>query len=338
MSQTRQSRAIAKVVSGQTDEKKKEEFKQAVMRGDVKFVHDRVSHMDNEVITNLLNPFSQLSPKIAKLLAKHVDTEHKKYYLKEIASKEGKDYRDIIKYILLDPLITNEDLIEAIINATRRDNVQNAALLLKDHRISPESLDEVIELAEEMGLVDITTLVKKRKGQVPVLGLSGSEERVIGDDETCPICVENLKDSTIVKTQCGHLFHNACIQQWRVEKNNCPYCRAELVSLKEVIPTKESQPKRQKVSASAASAFRHKKSTKKMVKKSVKKSVKTSALDDRCYVVYGRGFDPLKIKGISNKNKLTDSLKTKGFYPKISLLNCDSKDGKKCRSTPTLYN
>ena len=272
MSRTRQGKAIADVVSKQTDEEKKEEFKQAVMRGDVKFVHDRVSHMDNEVIRNLLDPFLPLSPKIAKLLVKYVDTDHKRFYLKEIASREGKDYRDIIKYILLDPLITNDDLIDAIINATRRDNIQNVTLLLKDHRISPESLGVVFDLADEMDLIDIITLVKKRKQQVPVLGLSGSEERVIGDDETCPICVENLKDSTIVKTQCGHLFHNACIQQWRVEKNNCPYCRAELVSLKEVIPARESQSKRRKVSASAASAFRHKKS----VKKSVKKPRKTS--------------------------------------------------------------
>ena len=60
--------------------------------------------------------------------------------------------------------------------------------------------------------------------------------------------------------------------------------------------------------------------------------------EERCYVIYGIGFKALKIKGISNKNKPTDSLKTKGFYPKISLLNCDSTDGKKCRSTPTLYN
>ena len=27
-------------------------------------------------------------------------------------------------------------------------------------------------------------------------------------------------------------------------------------------------------------------------------------LEDRCYVVYGKGFKPLKIKGYSNRNKL----------------------------------
>jgi len=60
-------------------------------------------------------------------------------------------------------------------------------------------------------------------------------------------------------------------------------------------------------------------------------------LEERCYVIYGIGFKALKIKGISNKNKLIDSLRIKGFYPKFSLLNCNSPSGKKCKSTPTLY-
>jgi hypothetical protein len=60
-------------------------------------------------------------------------------------------------------------------------------------------------------------------------------------------------------------------------------------------------------------------------------------LEDRCYVVYGNGFTPVKIKGYSNKNKLLDSLKIKGLKPKSSLLNCNSKNGKKCKTTPTIY-
>jgi hypothetical protein len=39
-------------------------------------------------------------------------------------------------------------------------------------------------------------------------------------------------------------------------------------------------------------------------------------LEERCYVVYEKGFKPLKIKGYSNRNKLIDSLKLKGFKPK----------------------
>jgi hypothetical protein len=60
-------------------------------------------------------------------------------------------------------------------------------------------------------------------------------------------------------------------------------------------------------------------------------------LEERCYVVYGKGFKPLKIKGYSNKNKLLVSLKVKGFKPKSSLLNSNSANGKKCKTTPTFY-
>jgi hypothetical protein len=60
-------------------------------------------------------------------------------------------------------------------------------------------------------------------------------------------------------------------------------------------------------------------------------------LKERCYVVYGNGFKPLKIKGFSNRNKLLESLKLKGFKPKSSLLNCNSENGKKCKTTPTYY-
>ena len=60
------------------------------------------------------------------------------------------------------------------------------------------------------------------------------------------------------------------------------------------------------------------------------------SLEERCYVVYG-GFNALKIKGISNRNKLIESLKLKGFSPKYTVLNPNSESGKQCKTTPTLY-
>ena len=60
-------------------------------------------------------------------------------------------------------------------------------------------------------------------------------------------------------------------------------------------------------------------------------------LEERCYVVYGTQFKPLKIKGFDNRNKLLESLKAKCFKPKSSLFNCSSQNGKKCKTTPTFY-
>ena len=62
-----------------------------------------------------------------------------------------------------------------------------------------------------------------------------------------------------------------------------------------------------------------------------------SSLESRCYVVYGSKFKPLKIKGFSNRNKLVNLLRIKGLKPKTYLLNCDSQNGKSCKTMPTLY-
>ena len=68
-----------------------------------------------------------------------------------------------------------------------------------------------------------------------------------------------------------------------------------------------------------------------------KRSKSSMSFEDRCYVVFGTGFKPLKIRGMSNKDSLLESLRQKGFKPKYTLLNCDSPTGKKCKTTPTLY-
>ena len=61
------------------------------------------------------------------------------------------------------------------------------------------------------------------------------------------------------------------------------------------------------------------------------------SLEERCYVVYGSGFSPKKIRGLANKNKLVESLKKKGYNPSFSLLNPNSASGKKCKTIPTAY-
>ena len=44
-------------------------------------------------------------------------------------------------------------------------------------------------------------------------------------DEKCPICFLVLKSETIVKTNCGHVFHQSCIDKWLGAKQTCPLCR-----------------------------------------------------------------------------------------------------------------
>ena len=60
------------------------------------------------------------------------------------------------------------------------------------------------------------------------------------------------------------------------------------------------------------------------------------SFEKRCYAVYGKGFTALKIKGMSNRNKLMDSLRSDGFKPKSSLIS-SKKYSDICETVPTLY-
>eukprot|EP00826_Nyctotherus_ovalis_P065921 TRINITY_DN970_c0_g7_i1.p1 TRINITY_DN970_c0_g7~~TRINITY_DN970_c0_g7_i1.p1 ORF type:complete len:230 (+),score=67.91 TRINITY_DN970_c0_g7_i1:189-878(+) len=49
-------------------------------------------------------------------------------------------------------------------------------------------------------------------------------------NEECPICLEIYKLKDSVKTiECGHTFHEQCIDQWLVNVLKCPLCRHSLV-------------------------------------------------------------------------------------------------------------
>ena len=42
----------------------------------------------------------------------------------------------------------------------------------------------------------------------------------------CTICFEGIEDpSQLVKTPCGHTFHNSCLTPWFMAKDTCPMCR-----------------------------------------------------------------------------------------------------------------
>lgn len=47
----------------------------------------------------------------------------------------------------------------------------------------------------------------------------------------CSICLEDLKDGRFPEfLPCGHGFHCACLEQWRVYSNCCPLCRNPTVN------------------------------------------------------------------------------------------------------------
>lgn len=45
---------------------------------------------------------------------------------------------------------------------------------------------------------------------------------------SCPICLDTLESNEIVNVNCGHSFHQKCIEQWVNSNFSCPYCRKDL--------------------------------------------------------------------------------------------------------------
>ena len=52
-------------------------------------------------------------------------------------------------------------------------------------------------------------------------------------NETCAICLDNMKKEQIEKMSvksldCGHSFHTECIKDWINKKSACPICRQQI--------------------------------------------------------------------------------------------------------------
>ncbi|MAP24741.1 MAG: hypothetical protein CMM87_04315 [Rickettsiales bacterium] len=65
-------------------------------------------------------------------------------------------------------------------------------------------------------------------------------EDKLGEEETCPICLEELKDLTTSITPCGHIFCSNCLHNSNQHNSNkCPMCRSQftLDQVKSIKPT-----------------------------------------------------------------------------------------------------
>ena len=48
-------------------------------------------------------------------------------------------------------------------------------------------------------------------------------------NEDCPICTEKLENTERTIAQCGHMFHEDCLDEWREQPGRtCPMCRGVL--------------------------------------------------------------------------------------------------------------
>lgn len=54
--------------------------------------------------------------------------------------------------------------------------------------------------------------------------------------EECSICLETCETDAL-KLECGHHFHQMCVEKWKVMNRSCPICRRPLSGDAEYLPT-----------------------------------------------------------------------------------------------------
>jgi hypothetical protein len=48
------------------------------------------------------------------------------------------------------------------------------------------------------------------------------------DEDSCPICMMELREEKILKLRCEHRFHSSCIRDWNETNSSCPVCRMDV--------------------------------------------------------------------------------------------------------------
>lgn len=102
----------------------------------------------------------------------------------------------------------------------------------------PNQISTFIDIIEEEEIEEIENRREQRREQreqqrqIPTYSIPPHIRQVylenLGNNNTCSICLEDIElNNTIELTECGHIFHNACIRRHRNNNNNCPVCRTQ---------------------------------------------------------------------------------------------------------------
>ena len=104
-------------------------------------------------------------------------------------------------------------------------------------------------------LLDIATATGLDKGCGASFPTETPKDSGDGDeDDECPICLDDLRDTCVCKLPCGHRFHVLCVEELRDfkgSKTTCPLCRHEC-NADDVLEEIKEDDARKKVASRAA--------------------------------------------------------------------------------------
>ena len=129
--------------------------------------------------------------------------------------------------------IEREDINEQQNNTL--NNLFNRIMLLNDTYINDSDtvMNMVLERSREDSYPKKKIEIKNTKIIFKNIDESVNQEYNL-KSKKCPICIDKFNIDTTVKnniiaiTECEHIYHKKCIEDWCKEGNNCPVCRKNL--------------------------------------------------------------------------------------------------------------
>lgn len=92
--------------------------------------------------------------------------------------------------------------------------------LLRISRLSAQFADDFDDDLSRNGV---------RESLIDKLPLMKVDDKLIGDNKKCIICLEVFeKDNDVLILPCLHMFHEKCIKEWLLINNLCPICKCEV--------------------------------------------------------------------------------------------------------------
>jgi len=99
------------------------------------------------------------------------------------------------------------------------------SILQKQNAASPDTINKIETVAYDAGLF--------ADPEDP------QDDRPAGE---CSICLQAYDgDLEIKRTECGHLCHTACLEEWLRRARTCPTCRKDLEEVSEAVPRGETE-------------------------------------------------------------------------------------------------
>lgn len=122
-----------------------------------------------------------------------------------------------------------EELMKFTLNLNEAEGFQDLLdFTLRLDEEEKDAADVRLKSQQQLGSRAATVTLKERKGEKK-LSLS-PENSIKWNDrisvKKCDICLEDYNSSDDVEfTECFHVFHSTCIQEWYKVKKSCPTCK-----------------------------------------------------------------------------------------------------------------